>query len=99
MSIKNDPHKTTVTALFISTVASQMKIGQVATSMGSATEDIVMSGATLFEEAESDQAHSEEPVLTKAETRQLLRDATFGFEGIYQMMSIDKHFEPCMQNG
>lgn len=57
-----------------------MKIGRVAPSDVPITEDIVLTGKTLEDDPSSD---SDKPTLNKSETRQLVRDATFGFEGIY----------------
>ncbi len=70
------------TALFISTVASQVRLG-VALAPLSDTADDILVGIVDFSSMEEDNvpAH-EEPVLSRAEERQMVRDSTFQFEGL-----------------
>ena len=67
-----------MTALFISSVASQMKLGHVAPIAGPVTDDVLLAGGALDTAPSRD---SDQPTLSKSETRQLVRDATFGLEG------------------
>jgi hypothetical protein len=58
-----------------------MKIGHITISVGPVTEDIAMTGVSSIE-AEFVPSHNlGQPLLSKSEAHQLLRDATFGFEG------------------
>jgi hypothetical protein len=78
---QNDPHKTAVAALFISTVASQMKFGRVAPPIVAAANSVSVSKTVSAKNEFVYPTNPDRTTLSKNETRQLLRDATFGFEG------------------
>jgi hypothetical protein len=67
------------TALFISTVASQIRLGAALAPYSETMDDVPMDTPDAMDT--SDDLTNEEPTLTRAEERQIVRDSTYQFEG------------------